>query len=179
MREKKWCEVGGWRRGSHGLSARRAWRTKSSRPKGPKAGPKGRQLEVGPRRGPRLLVYSYFFKSYFFGILPPLKVLTLIGEKPFFNGQSHKKVGPKSSRDQLSCGQRLLWDTDSSSQRNVMGLRKSWHILATFRSPEIQNKREINGQLDKRLAQRTVKGKSDSWTSMSQVIFGMVNCCDM
>ena len=36
----------GWRRGSHGLSARRAWRTKSSRPEGPKAGPKGRQLEV-------------------------------------------------------------------------------------------------------------------------------------
>ena len=43
-------------RGSHGLSARRAWRTKSSRPEGPRAGPKGRQLEVGPRRGPRLLV---------------------------------------------------------------------------------------------------------------------------
>ena len=29
---------------------------KSSRPEGPKAGPQGRQLEVGPRRGPRLLV---------------------------------------------------------------------------------------------------------------------------
>ena len=27
-----------------------------SRPGGPKAGPKGCQLEVGPRRGPRLLV---------------------------------------------------------------------------------------------------------------------------
>ena len=27
----------GWRRGSHGLSARRAWRTKSSRPEGPPA----------------------------------------------------------------------------------------------------------------------------------------------
>ena len=49
----------GWRCGSHGLSARRAWRTKSSRPEGPKDGPKGRQLEVGPRRGPRLLVAFY------------------------------------------------------------------------------------------------------------------------
>ena len=47
---------GDWGRGSYGLSARRAWRTKSSRPEEPKAGPKGRQLEVGPRRGPRLLV---------------------------------------------------------------------------------------------------------------------------
>ena len=43
-------------RGSHGLSARRARRTKSSRPKWPKAGPKGRKLEVGPRRGPTPLV---------------------------------------------------------------------------------------------------------------------------
>ena len=41
-------------RGSHGLSARRAWRTLSSRPKGPKAGPKGRNLEVGAQRAPRL-----------------------------------------------------------------------------------------------------------------------------
>ena len=47
-------------RGSHGLGARRAT---SSRPKGPKAVPKGRQLEVGPRRGPRLLVYTYIFKK--------------------------------------------------------------------------------------------------------------------
>ena len=39
-----------------GLSARRARRTKSSRPEGPKAGPKGRYLEVGARRAPRLLV---------------------------------------------------------------------------------------------------------------------------
>ena len=38
------------------LSARRARRTKSSRPEGPKAGPKGRKLEVGARRAPRLLV---------------------------------------------------------------------------------------------------------------------------
>ena len=37
-------------RGSHGLSARRARRTKSSRPEGPKAGPKGHRLEVGARR---------------------------------------------------------------------------------------------------------------------------------
>ena len=37
-------------RGSHGLSARRARRTKSR-------GPKGLQLEVGARRAPRLLVY--------------------------------------------------------------------------------------------------------------------------
>ena len=42
-------------RGSHGLSARRARRTKSSRPEGPKAGPKGRNLEVGAQRAPRLL----------------------------------------------------------------------------------------------------------------------------
>ena len=42
--------------GSHGLSARRAWRTLSSRPEGPKAGPKGLSLEVGARRAPRLLV---------------------------------------------------------------------------------------------------------------------------
>ena len=34
----------GWGRGSHGLCARRARRTKSSRPEGQKAGPKGRQL---------------------------------------------------------------------------------------------------------------------------------------
>ena len=40
-----------------GLSARRARRTKSSRPEGPKAGPKGRYLEVGARRAPRLLVH--------------------------------------------------------------------------------------------------------------------------
>ena len=46
----------GWWRGSQGLSARRARRTKSSRPEGPYAGPKGRQLEVGVRRAPRLLV---------------------------------------------------------------------------------------------------------------------------
>ena len=45
--------------GSHGLSARRAWRTLSSRPEGPKAGPKGRSLEVGARRAPRLLVIKY------------------------------------------------------------------------------------------------------------------------
>ena len=42
-------------RGSHGLSARRARRTKSR-------GPKGLQLEVGARRAPRLLVHSYLFK---------------------------------------------------------------------------------------------------------------------
>ena len=44
-------------RGSHGLSAQRVRRTKSSRPDGPKASPKGRRLEVGARRAPRLLVY--------------------------------------------------------------------------------------------------------------------------
>ena len=53
--------------GSHGLSARRAWRTLSSRPEGPKGGPKGRKLEVGPRRGPRLLVSLY--SSIFLHIL--------------------------------------------------------------------------------------------------------------
>ena len=44
-----------------GLSARRARRTKSSRPEGPKAGPKGRYLEVGARRAPRLLVYYIYY----------------------------------------------------------------------------------------------------------------------
>ena len=48
-------------RGSHGLSARRARRTKSSRPEGQKAGLKGRQLEVGAQRAPRLLVFYIFF----------------------------------------------------------------------------------------------------------------------
>ena len=42
--------------GSHSLSARRARRTKSSRPEGPKANPKGHQLEDGARRAPKLLV---------------------------------------------------------------------------------------------------------------------------
>ena len=40
-------------RGSHGLSAQRARRTKSRKPKGPKAGLKGRILEV---KAPKLLV---------------------------------------------------------------------------------------------------------------------------
>ena len=40
-----------------GVGARRVRRTKSSRPGGPKAGPNGCHLEVGPQRGPRLLVY--------------------------------------------------------------------------------------------------------------------------
>ena len=50
-------------RGSHALNARRARRTKLRCPKdkvkvpeGQKAGPKGRQLEVGAQRAPRLLV---------------------------------------------------------------------------------------------------------------------------
>ena len=47
-------------RGSHGLSARRARRTKSRRPKGPKGGPKGRRLEVGARRAPKLLVCNHY-----------------------------------------------------------------------------------------------------------------------
>ena len=54
-------------RGSHCLSSRRVRRTKSSRPKGPKAGLKGCKLEVGPRRGPRLLVVItilYFFYRF-------------------------------------------------------------------------------------------------------------------
>ena len=38
--------------GSHGLSARRARRTNSKRPKGPQ-----RKLEVGARRAPKLLVF--------------------------------------------------------------------------------------------------------------------------
>ena len=46
-------------RGSHGLSARRARRTKSRRPEGLKGGPKGHRLEVGARRASKLLVYSY------------------------------------------------------------------------------------------------------------------------
>ena len=49
-------------RGSHGLSARRARRTKSRMPEGQKAGPKGRQLEVGAQRAPRLLVCYIFEK---------------------------------------------------------------------------------------------------------------------
>ena len=40
-------------RGSHGLSARRARRTKSSRPEGP-------QLEVGAQRAPRLLYFIFY-----------------------------------------------------------------------------------------------------------------------
>ena len=47
-----------------GLSARRARRTKSSRPEGPKAGPKGRKLEVGARRAPRLLVMDNIRPTY-------------------------------------------------------------------------------------------------------------------
>ena len=48
----------GWWRGSHGLSARRARRTKSR-------GPKGLQLEVGARRAPRLLVsYKHFLSTW-------------------------------------------------------------------------------------------------------------------
>ena len=39
-------------RGSHGLSARREQRTKSSRSEGSKAGPKGRKLESGPNGPP-------------------------------------------------------------------------------------------------------------------------------
>ena len=42
-------------RGSHGLSARRTWRTKSRGPKGP-------QPEVGARKSPRLLVFGYCFQ---------------------------------------------------------------------------------------------------------------------
>ena len=45
-----------------GLSARRARRTKSSRPEGPKAGPKGHYLEVGAGRAPRLLVSTYLYQ---------------------------------------------------------------------------------------------------------------------
>ena len=52
---------------SQGLSAKRARRMKSSRPK---AGPKGHKLEVKPRRGPRLLVTNNLsftkFLSYFY-----------------------------------------------------------------------------------------------------------------
>ena len=64
-------------RGSHGLSARRARRTKSSRPEGPKAGPKGRKLEVGPQRGPRLL-YIYIYSSCCWQQISQ-RVLLLIG----------------------------------------------------------------------------------------------------
>ena len=38
------------------MSARMAWRTKSSKPEGPKASQKGHKLEVGAQRAPRLLV---------------------------------------------------------------------------------------------------------------------------
>ena len=54
VKKKWWPDL---KRAQHtGLSARRARRTKSSRPEGPKAGPKCRYLEVGARRAPRLLV---------------------------------------------------------------------------------------------------------------------------
>ena len=43
-------------RGSHSLSARRVWRTLSSKPEGPKAGPKDCNLEVEARRASRPLV---------------------------------------------------------------------------------------------------------------------------
>ena len=71
-------------RGSHGLSARRARRTKSNRPEGPKAGPKGRSLEVRARRAPRLLVDRYFQKTMSDPLFPMegLEPLTV-------------KVGPK------------------------------------------------------------------------------------
>ena len=47
-------------RGSHGLSARRARRTKSR-------GPKGLQLEVGARSAPKLLEYIYIHMSTYGG----------------------------------------------------------------------------------------------------------------
>ena len=59
-------------RGSHGLSARRARRTKSSRPEGPKAGPKGRQLEVGARRAPRPQVIIIIMDIFQWGSSPRL-----------------------------------------------------------------------------------------------------------
>ena len=62
-------------RGSHGLSARRAQRTMSSRPEGPKAGPKGRNLEVGARRAPRLLWF----------ILEPTVIRKFQNEIPFYH----------------------------------------------------------------------------------------------
>ena len=46
------------------MSARRVQRTKSSRPEGLKAGPKGRKLEVRARRAPRLLVEIYYHKTH-------------------------------------------------------------------------------------------------------------------
>ena len=52
---------------------------KSSRPEGPKAGPKGRQLEVGPRRGPRLLVLNI-------AQLSNKKILS-------FTGVQHRRAG--------------------------------------------------------------------------------------
>ena len=54
-------------RGSHGLSARRARRTKSKMPEGQKAGPKCCQLKVRAQRAPRLLVTQYL--SYLSHIL--------------------------------------------------------------------------------------------------------------
>ena len=50
-------------RGPQGLSARRAWGTKSSRTKESKAVPKGPQLEVGARRAPRLLYIILHLKK--------------------------------------------------------------------------------------------------------------------
>ena len=57
-------------RGSHGLSARRARRTKSR-------GPEGLQLEVGARRAPKLLVYIYLSMSYMASSWTAIAILLL------------------------------------------------------------------------------------------------------
>ena len=65
-----------WREGSE-EDQFRGLLTKSSRPEGPKAGLKGRKLEVGARRAPRLLVphichMQAGLKNYIFLPPPPL-----------------------------------------------------------------------------------------------------------
>ena len=91
-------------RGSHGLSARRARRTKSSRPEGPKAGPKGRQLEVGARRAPRPLVASYV----------PLKALKLTE----MQSENERNTGVESVSEPNKCKMVLGTNTKTWKMRN-------------------------------------------------------------
>ena len=74
--------------GSHGLSTQRAQRTKSSRPEGPKASPKGHQLEVEAQRAPKLLVYIYLYSLILLSLVaqfPQIWSLTNNPMQPFTN----------------------------------------------------------------------------------------------
>ena len=76
-----------------GLSARRARRTKSSRPEGPKAGPKGRYLEVGARRAPRLLVIHIIHIKLLESPIPATATATAPSQKAHFDDISGTKRG--------------------------------------------------------------------------------------